>query len=549
MTRLVAALLLCALPALAQPVALDLPADALDGGFAARRVAVVIGVEAYTDPLFPALAFARADAEAMGDALGDPAIGGYDRVVRVTAQRDTTRGGILAALTDALDAVGPDDTLLVYISGHGTLDLDWQRQPDLFLAATDTRKADLPGTALRVRDVQDLVGGSRAARRVLVIDACHHGAGKSSVPSETLEQLKGLRGTPTPLLRQPERGFEAHLFASTFGLPALEDAALGHGVYTAYLLRAMRQDREEADLDGDGLVSVAEAHDYARDRTIAHTGAVQVPRAEYRITGREQIFLSGTAAARTEAERAVLFAMDERYAFCSVLIDGRPRGLLVRGVPLTPGVHDVEVRSPSGELIGQRTVIARAGRVVPVEQVLGGAPRMRVGASVGPLMGLGKGSASPWGGPLLGVSASAGGSLPARRAVRLHLRGDLSWAAGRHVVAAEQADGLRSFEADVHALGLSGLAGVDLRRGPLGLVLGPRVGVLGAVRTPRDGAVARAHLVMPAVDLAVLGAVTLTRGLALTLEVAPGITASAPGSEAPVSGTLRAGIGLAAEVR
>ena len=74
------------------------------------------------------------------------------------------------------------------------------------------------------------------------------------------------------------------------------------------------------------LVDVAEAHDFARDRTMQHTGGIQVPRAEYRIVGREEIYLAGNPLERSAAEQALLSACDQLLAQARLLVDGIPRG-------------------------------------------------------------------------------------------------------------------------------------------------------------------------------------------------------------------------------
>lgn len=530
------AAVLCALgisPAAAAglvPVQVD--ADAVNRSMAPRKLALLIGVSAYDDPLFTPLAFARADARAMADVLGDTAFGDYDEVRTVTGPDETTADAIEAALDELLDRAGPDDTVLVYVSGHGTLDLDWQQQPELFLVATDTRKDDLPRTAIRLRELQDRIGESAAKRRVLIVDACHHGAGKSKVAPETIARLRGIKGPASPMLRVPESGFEAHLFASTFGLPALEDAALGHGVYTHYLLEAMSDQSGRADRDGDGLVSVSEAHDYSRDRTVAHTAAVQVPRAEYRIVGREQIFLSGDESSRKAAEQALLYSFDDYYMRCSVSVDGEDRGLLPRGITMSPGEHEVEVKTPGGEVLARRRVRVSAGEVVDVRSLHTAQrpERVRVGGAGGVLSAFGSQDRSPYGGVLGGVVIHAGFSFPGRRPVRAHLRLDGSWHGGRH----EVGKGGTRFVASVHALRLQLTPAVHVRLNRVGLILGPTGGLLVALRYPAGGiGPASPHLVTWEAGLRAEPSIALTDRLALSLGGAVTMTGANLSGEEP----------------
>jgi len=465
------------------PVAVD--SGAIDEAMEPRKLALVIGVSAYDDALFTPLAYARADAEAMGEVLASPEYGAFDEVRTLVTAPETTSAAITDALEGLMASAGPEDTVLVYVSGHGTLDLDWQQQPDLFLASSDTRRDDLPRTALRVEEIQDLVGTSPARRKVLIIDACHHGAGKSKVAPETIARLRGIKGVGGPILREPERGFEAHLFASTFGLPALEDAGLGHGVYTHYLIEAMSTDRASADRDGDTLVSVSEAHDWARDKTIAHTAAVQVPRAEYHIVGREQIFLSGDEDDRQAAQAAMLFTFDDYYLRCSVEVDGEDMGLLPRGIALEPGEHEVRISTPSGETLADRKVRVQAGDVVDVASLHAGVKveRVRIGGGGGVFGAFGDQAGDPIGGVLGGGGFHIGVSFPRRKPVRGHLRADLSYHGGRHVVS----KGGTQFLASIHAIRARGTLGLHIRAGRFGLVVGPTGGIFGALRFPAGG--------------------------------------------------------------
>ncbi|MCO4774006.1 MAG: caspase family protein, partial [Deltaproteobacteria bacterium] len=400
MIRLVPLLILLPLLAGAGLVPVQVDQGAIDGSMAPRKLALIVGVSEYDDSMFTPLGYAKADAEAMRDVLGNEEFGAYDEVRTLVRPSETTSTAITDALERLLATAGPEDTVLVYVSGHGTLDLDWQQQPELFLVGSDTERDDLPRTALRVKEIQDLVGASEARRKVLIIDACHHGAGKSKVAPETIARLRGIKGSGGPVLRDPERGFEAHLFASTFGLPALEDPVLGHGVYTHYLIEAMSEAREEADRDGDNLVSVSEAHDWARDHTISHTAAVQVPRAEYKIVGREQIFLSGDESERVAAQQAMIFTFDDYYLRCSVTVDGEDMGLLPRGIALSPGEHDVQIATPSGELLASRKVRVQAGDVVDVASLHAGVKveRFRLGVGGGVFGAFGDQAGDPLGG-------------------------------------------------------------------------------------------------------------------------------------------------------
>ncbi len=83
-----------------------------------------------------------------------------------------------------------------------------------------------------------------------------------------------------------------------------------------------------------------EAHGWARDQTLIHTGGAQVPWVESVLVGRQELYLSGDASRRVALEEALLQGLEILPEGTSVLVDGTPRG----AGPLAPGPHHIEVR-------------------------------------------------------------------------------------------------------------------------------------------------------------------------------------------------------------
>lgn len=346
----------------------------LDAVYAPQRVALLIGVDQYQDPALGTLQFAAKDATDLGAVLQDPSLGAFDRVHTVTGTDATTRDGILKALALATADLQRDDTFVLYLSGHGTLTLDAQDGTELWFLPSDGALADPDGTGIAVDWLEQEVGDVEARRRVLIMDTCHNGrtaeGARSSLSPQTAQTLSQLRGEPPAPreLRQVSES-EVRLFAAEYYQPAMETPELENGVYTHFLIQAISSAAGQADLDGDGLVDVHEAHDWARDHTMTYTGGMQTPRAEYRIVGREEIYLAGNQATRSAAERALLAATDSLLASASVLVDGQARGVLPEVVPLEPGIHTIEVQDDSGRQLVRKTVHVRAGETLMVEDL------------------------------------------------------------------------------------------------------------------------------------------------------------------------------------
>ncbi len=460
-------------PAAAGVVSGQAPTDV----YQPRRIAVLIGVQDYADPALAGLRYAEADAQDLAAALGDPDTGGFDRVFVITGARQTSADGIEHALAVATADLQRDDTFLLYLSGHGSLTLDPLEGSRLWFLPSDGRLDDPARTGLAIADLEARLSSLPARRRVLVMDTCHNGraappvgglASRARIDAGTDALLQGFRGEPPAprgLLDVSER--EARLFAAQYHQPAMEDPALQNGVYTHFLVEALTSARAAADLDGDGLVDVAEAHDHARDRTIAHTGGLQVPRAEHRIVGREEIFLAGAPTARGSAERALVGAYTELLAQARLIIDGVPRGSALGLTAVEPGRRTIELQDAAGKRLGTTTVRLDPGESLNLDGLVS-TRHARWDLSIGGIAH--SGTASRY------LPAAAGElelswvdplRAPAWLSADLHLRAGL----GRGQVA-EQTD--FPVSAGAPAAGLS----LGLRRGPVRLGAAVEAGAL-----------------------------------------------------------------------
>lgn len=339
--------------------------------FAPRRVALVIGVDVYGDPALQTLAFAGKDARDLGGALKDTRYGGYDDVRVVTGVQATTRQGIRDAIADAAADLQRDDTFLLYLSGHGTLALDPIDGTRLFFLPSDGQLDRPEQTAISVTWLEQEMDHVASKRRVLILDTCHNGRGRSGLSNATAEHLRTLRGDPPPPRVSEVSEYEARLFAADFHQPAIEDKTLQNGVYTHFLVDALTTSRVAADLNRDGVVEVREAHAWAMDGTIRHTGGLQMPRAEYSEVGNEAIYLSGDPSLRRRAETALLSAYEGILASAQLWVDGTSRGALPGLVAIEPGLRDVELRAADGRTIARRRVRVEAGETVQLDRWVG----------------------------------------------------------------------------------------------------------------------------------------------------------------------------------
>jgi len=388
--------------------------------FAARRVAVLVAVEEVEDRSFPPLSFAGHDLERLAAVLRDPDAGRFDDV---TVLPGATRAEFLERLAALMRSVRRQDTVFIYFTGHGLA--DHSAPPRLMLAMRDSSMGTISSTGIPLDALQEVLQSLPARRKVLLVDACFTAEGKQGELGEA--SWSGAR-TEAPLLRTELPADEAHLLSAGFGRPAFELPDLQGSLYTSHFVEGLID--LLADVDGDGVVTVSEAHDHATQAVVETSDGVQVPLAVYRISGREDLILSGDPDLRRAPTLALLTTYDRRHAGLSIEIDGRAKGIFPRSVPVEPGVRQLKLISSSGKTVDRGTFRFAEGQVVSAERVrsaLNGGYRLaHVSAAVVVLPGPGRGGDAA-GGP--GVSVGLG--RRARGVVGRHfvLRGDLGFAA------------------------------------------------------------------------------------------------------------------------
>jgi hypothetical protein len=317
-------------------VPVDFPVAGVTKALEPRRIALLVGIQQFDDPRWRALRFPQADASGLAAVLGDPARGKFDQVEVVAP--GATRDDVRAALR-RLEARDGDerDTVVVYVSSHGTLARDGRGELHRYLVTRDTRADAISETGLSLDELRTEFDRLRSRRKVLILAACHSGAGKSALPPPLDAELAGIKaGFFVRPIEEVSRA-SVVLAASAWGETAREDERLGHDIYTHFLIEALR---EGADRNGDGATTVTEAHDYARRMTYEYTGGQQRPTAESSEVGVDPVVLAGRVR---RPGRPELYSYSSRLDGFTVRVDGKPLAELPGGVALDPGSHRVQV--------------------------------------------------------------------------------------------------------------------------------------------------------------------------------------------------------------
>ncbi len=326
-----------------------------------RRLALIIGVERFEDERFGDLKYTQDDALALGSALSRE---GFDEIRVLTADGETTRAAVLDALSGLAEKIrSPEDTVLVYISSHGTLAHPPGRALERFVVLRDSRMHLAADTGLSVRSLLERVEALPSSRKAVVLATCHSGAGKSKLPDPLVDALSRSKSSALPDLLQVSEAMVV-VSAAAFGETARESARLGHDIYTYFLIEAFKN----GDRNGDGAVTISEAHDYARERTYRFSDGAQRPTLVGQIVGADPLVLAGR---RVRAPQPVLFSYSPAAEGLSVVVDGETKGHLPGGVAVPSGrlsLRLVDRRSGAG--VWQGHVDVKPGTLTDVATLL-----------------------------------------------------------------------------------------------------------------------------------------------------------------------------------
>jgi hypothetical protein len=276
-----------------------IPAARVPEKRAGRLFAVVIGISHYAKGpgQINDLRYADRDATSVLEFLKSPAGGGVaDQDALLLLNEEATTQTIRHALFSFLTKPQEQDTVVIYIAGHGAPDpLDPR---NLYLLTADSKPDDMGGTAFPMWQLQDVFDRVLKAKRVLTFaDTCHSygfSGARASADSRRANNLVNQY-----LQRYASKGQRAVITASDISESSFEDSKWGdgHGVFTYFLLRGLNG---EADLNHDGVVTAGELFAYLQQAVRQATGGKQNPRAMVGIASGLTVSNVARSHARTE---------------------------------------------------------------------------------------------------------------------------------------------------------------------------------------------------------------------------------------------------------
>lgn len=218
-----------------------------------QKWAVVIGVGNYEDKALGALPNAVRDARAVYQALvQDGQLFSPQNVALMVddaadLMRRPTRSNILTFLHTWLELAGSEDSLLIYFAGHGI-----DENGALYLMPLDGRTANVSLTGIAYRDFEEQLEHSKAKLSLIILDACHSGAGR------------GITTMTRGMMDDIEKYSEGRIvLASCKENEFSHEYDKEHGAFTHFLLEALQG---AGDDDKDGLVSAKETSNYTFEK-------------------------------------------------------------------------------------------------------------------------------------------------------------------------------------------------------------------------------------------------------------------------------------------
>jgi uncharacterized caspase-like protein len=197
-----------------------------------RVVAVVVGIETYRSTGIDTVAsvpYARADAEEFAATLRE-AYSDIEVDVQLLVNENASLTGLQDSIRGQIHALRDNDLFVLYYAGHGFYGKDGNR-----LAAWDMSRLEITDTTLMLRDeILEPLRHCQHAGSLMFLDAC--AAGLSAVRGGEIDNLE-----VAEIEASRDGGRNCGVFLScSAGEKSYVSVKLGHGVWTNFLLRAMR---------------------------------------------------------------------------------------------------------------------------------------------------------------------------------------------------------------------------------------------------------------------------------------------------------------------
>lgn len=339
-----------------------------------KRIALVIGIRKYNNRAWTDLRYPVRDARKIASFLTRQ--GRFDEVLTLLQPRQTTLQGVRQGLRWLRKRNRSEqDTVVIYLSGHGTIA---QRRsgvpPERYLVTTDST-ANMPKTGLPLAEIKALMKGIPSRRKVVILATCYVGQVKKDRKKRIKGLSSGIKGTyslgwvsQTTLV----------LSAAGYMQPAYELDNIRGDVYTHFLLQCAQKS-----LAVNQKVTASQAHQCATPLTYRfvqkHLGRSQTPSIESKIMGKDNLFLAGEKVGKKRKRKPKtrfgwLRLLRHKYKRVAIrplgskggvqeiqLPTAQAQGYMTMRLPL--GHYTLRWQSPTGKT-REKTIFVREGTMV-----------------------------------------------------------------------------------------------------------------------------------------------------------------------------------------
>jgi hypothetical protein len=232
---------------------------------------VAIGINEYRNPALD-LNYARADAEAFSKIIRERSSSLFKKIeIHELIDTAATRNNILSLMDELSGIVKPEDVLLFYYAGHGSM-----VENKFFFIPTESvslyQEDRLNQESIYAGLIQEKLKNIPALKQIVILDACQSGASTEILARRGASEEKALA--------QLSRGSGVHVLAASGSEQfAAEVSELGHGVFTYIILDALQGSADGAPEDGNVTVYELKAYlnDQVPDLTEKYKGTPQWP--------------------------------------------------------------------------------------------------------------------------------------------------------------------------------------------------------------------------------------------------------------------------------
>jgi hypothetical protein len=239
-----------------------------EGEAPTQRLAVVVGLNDYTDKNISQLNKARYDAKLFAKTLQD--YGQFDQVSLLTDDNDArgieypNKKNIETKIEVILSKANPEDFFLFYFSGHGMSDS--KKKGYVLPADADTEKMGsdegMEESMVSVSWIAAQIKKVGIKRSILILDACRDNPTKGT-KSALFSDLRSKSYAKSQI--------SAVFYSTKSGLYSYEDPESDNGVFTKYLVEAMMGSADRSDSNGerDNIVTFSEIEEYVTQKVDA----------------------------------------------------------------------------------------------------------------------------------------------------------------------------------------------------------------------------------------------------------------------------------------